>query len=434
MPTNFGGTTRKRKLPVSLPPYRLRVWSRNSGTVITNRAGTVNTKKWEGSQHTESLDHSNRWKAARKSRNAFKGDIGGPFFTEKKYCLVNDNAYSLDGRPVGTETQVGIYSGPLTAIDPNGVYGGFPTSIASPDVTLEALGAKAISNTKPTNPVADMTTFLGETIKDGIPKLLGASNGYWKGNTERALKAGADDYLSLEFAWKPMIRDIRSIANAIHHADAVIRQYERDAGKLVRRRFAFPTESGTEITQVASGIAPFMEGGVSGPFVDSTAPALGSVVRTRDWRRKRWFSGAFTYYLPSGYSQNDGVRELAHQAKITLGLELTPEVVWNLTPWSWAVDWFTNAGDVISNVSDILIDGLVVRYGYIMEHTVVHDRYTYVGSTRLKSRNTRPEDVTFVTETKKRLKATPYGFGLTWSSFTDRQLAILAALGISKSR
>jgi hypothetical protein len=125
---------------------------------------------------------------------------------------------------------------------------------------------------------------------------------------------------------------------------------------------------------------------------------------------------------------------LALEAKKLLGLSLTPDTVWNLTPWSWMVDWVSNAGDVVSNISDALFDGLVLRYGYMMEHTLTSDEYFFVGPTGFQPTNgPRPSSITLHHEVKKRVKATPYGFGLTWTSFTTRQLAILAALGITRS-
>jgi len=77
-------------------------------------------------------------------------------------------------------------------------------------------------------------------------------------------------------------------------------------------------------------------------------------------------------------------------------------------------------------------DGLVMKYGYIMEHTLVRDTYYFWGPTGYKSRNVHPMPITFVTETKVRRRATPYGFGLTFGGFTTLQKSILAALGISR--
>lgn len=120
-------------------------------------------------------------------------------------------------------------------------------------------------------------------------------------------------------------------------------------------------------------------------------------------------------------------------SKKLLGISLTPDTVWNLAPWTWAVDWFSNAGDVVSNVTDWAVDGLVLRYGYIMEHSLVRDTYTFVGPTTFQSESQRPQALIFSSERKLRRKATPFGFGLNWDGLSPRQLAIAAALGLSRS-
>jgi len=122
----------------------------------------------------------------------------------------------------------------------------------------------------------------------------------------------------------------------------------------------------------------------------------------------------------------------ATRAIDVLGLDLDLEVLWNAAPWSWAVDWFSNTGDLIHNMNRWSTDGLVLKYGYIMEHSVVRDKYTFVGPTGMKPVSTYPPSVTLVTETKIRRRATPFGFGLTLSGFTNQQKAIVAALGISR--
>ena len=121
----------------------------------------------------------------------------------------------------------------------------------------------------------------------------------------------------------------------------------------------------------------------------------------------------------------------ATRASVLLGIELTPEVLWNLTPWSWAADWFANMGDVLSNVSDFANDGLVMHYGYMMETS--HVTHTYDLHGHGLNGVESPLTLTFENIQKQRIKASPFGFGLTWESFTPRQLAILAALGISRT-
>jgi len=75
---------------------------------------------------------------------------------------------------------------------------------------------------------------------------------------------------------------------------------------------------------------------------------------------------------------------------------------------------------------------MVLRYGYVMEHTIVRDDWYFVGPTGLADKNVRPPVVSFVAETKLRRKATPFGFGLSYGSFSNRQKAIIAALGLSQ--
>jgi len=123
----------------------------------------------------------------------------------------------------------------------------------------------------------------------------------------------------------------------------------------------------------------------------------------------------------------------AAKAGPLLGIELTPEVIWNASPWTWAVDWFSNAGDVVSNVSDWSTDGLVLRHGYIMEHIVTTVQYALDRPTRIKPLGSIfASPVTAYLETKRREKATPFGFEIGWNGLSPRQLAIAAALGITR--
>lgn len=114
------------------------------------------------------------------------------------------------------------------------------------------------------------------------------------------------------------------------------------------------------------------------------------------------------------------------------GLRLDPELLWNLAPWSWALDWVGNYGDVIGNISAFTQDGLVMNYGYMMEHITVDTSYVLVGLA-LKGNASDVNPIQVISqEVKSRRRATPYGFGKNPDSFSNRQWSIIAALGISK--
>jgi len=310
---------------------------------------------------------------------------------------------------------------------------GFPPSGRSSETDLQVWGTKAIAQCSPTNSVADLASALIELRREGIPKLVGST--LWKSRTKdlrNVVKASGSEYLGLEFGWKPLISDVKDVAKSFIEFDEKIKQYERDAGRVVRRRYSFAPQLKRVVTTIHSN-SSVNTNPSNVRWIDSATAGKGTVFRIRVTTVNRWFSGAFTYHLPRDYKARVGVLGLADQARQVLGLDLTPEVLWNVAPWSWAIDWFSSTGDVIHNITDWSSDGLVMKYGYVMEHSIVRDTYTYVGPTGLTAPDyIRPPNYILVTETKIRRKATPFGFGLNLSALTGRQKAILAALGMSR--
>lgn len=294
----------------------------------------------------------------------------------------------------------------------------FPIALEVSDEDLISLGTTAISNVLPTNPINSAVVSLGELRAEGIPSLIGANT--WLDRTRSARNAGSE-YLNVQFGWMPLVSDIQGFAKTVERSDEIARQYEQNAGKPQRRRYEFPTDS-TNSNSIEFDFLPSPALKV-GYWLDTGSRITYVSVRTRTW-----FSGSFTYYLPK---LGTNARDLAIAKKL-YGARLTPDEVWNLTPWSWAVDWFTNMGDVIANASAFSDDGLVMPYGYIMSETA-HEVTYYTSGAKMKRLGKEVVgSQTLTTTVKKRLKATPYGFGLDPSSLSVRQWSILAALGLSK--
>nr|QDH88736.1 MAG: hypothetical protein H1Rhizo25414_000004 [Leviviridae sp.] len=373
-------------------------------------------------------------KGTPKSAPAY--DAGGDFFSQKTTVLAeNPSEQFISGRAFGSPSfdWCAEYRGPILATPLFGL-----TAPPEPSDNLDALGATAIARCSPTNNIASAANFLAELRADGLPKLFGASI---LKERLRFHKSLGEEYLNEEFGWKPLIGDLRSIASAVTHSHKVLSQYERDSGKVVRRRYEFPEETSQSTTFVRNQSASLGTWtGLFNPVYPGGDPleilyyggSTGSLYRTRQTWKKVWFSGAFTYHLPSLYNSRIKMVEDARHASTLLGLDLTPEVLWNATPWTWAIGWFSNAGDVVANLSDWATDGLVLKYGYIMMHSIVTDTYFVTNRGRLSSPAAQPSKVVISVETKRRKKATPFGFGLTMGQFTPRQLAITAALGLTK--
>lgn len=381
-----------------------------------------------GRQSTVDQNHTFR---ASSLRNWKGDDVGGPFDSVKtRITLGNSDAAGvfapdviIHPDPVWLNPWFSqYYRGPLLAVNPN-LYS-FPSV---PSSNLAAMGTNAIARCKPTNNVSNLAVDLLEIFRGQAPRIWGAT--LWKERSHAARAAGGE-YLNNEFGWQPLISDIRNAMRGVVNAHELLQAYERNSGKVVRRRYEFPLEQTESMTDLGpsngytlSALQPWtLSGSVPSPHL----------YRISKFSRRTWFSGAFTYHLPPGYGSRFGLVDAAAKAGYLFGIELTPETLWQAAPWTWVGGWFSNIGSLTSILSDMQTDGLVLRYGYVMEHTLASDTYTLNGKTPYLKSFPYATDVTFSYERKRRVRATPFGFELFWPDFSPRQLAITAALGLTR--
>lgn len=393
-----------------------------------------------GTQVTVSENHP-AWRKRGKTRPSRFVDMGGEFLMQKKYCRSPVGKpfrlFGLEVRdPFTGAVTVADYTGPLLPIAPDLMT--FPAFANSSNSELDVLGTKAIARCSPANPTADLSTFLGELYSDGLPKVTGAFLKELRGlHPKQVSKRLAEEHLNYQFGWLPFVSDIKNIVHSIDHAHEILSQYDRDSGRLVRRTYGFPPVETVTTTLVLDKTDPWINP-YSNTLTNDLINATGKVFRTDKVTKTQWFSGGFTYYIPpethDGVVTSDDIARKVIQAKKLLGFTVTPKAMWNISPWSWCVDWFVNVGDVHQNISNLMIDNQVLVYGYIMEHTVSERTYTFSGDTRFHSGNAYPPAITLVSETKLRRKATPYGFGISWDGLSALQKSILAAIGLTRWR
>nr|QDH86460.1 MAG: hypothetical protein H2Rhizo31384_000005 [Leviviridae sp.] len=385
-----------------------------------------------GSQTTTSENHP-AWKSRKK--NSFKGDLGGPFYTSKRYVETSSSTTLLSYETYNRFQDLGSfakYEGPFLPMSPDSYQ--WPSRVESSSKDLDELGTVAIARCSPASPAANMATFLGELYQEGLPHLIGSGLHALRSMTHRERRrAIGGEYLNYQFGWLPFVSDVRKIAHSIAHAHQVLGQFERGAGKLVRRRYEFPLSKSVTTSTVRQNVSPWLSpsgGGLSG---DGSQINKGTVFLTTTVTKKQWFSGGFTYWFPMGSDLRSSLARYAIEARKLLGLSLTPDSIWSVSPWSWAVDWFSDTNEFLTNWSNWAIDGQALAYGYVMEHSIARNTYTFSGPTGYYPSFVRPFDVSLVIETKQRRQATPFGFGLDWNGFSSVQTAIIAALGLSRS-
>jgi hypothetical protein len=434
-------TTRKRVLPYQGSRSSGLTSSFNSPRPGVSHSETVDVinstafKSFDGIQITVSENHP-LWKY--HSRGTFKGDLGGEFSSKKQYVLGgNPGAVSLVGvdapNPDRSFNSVN-YSGPWLPLDPRQCQ--FPAYADSSDSDLRALGTTAIALASPVNPTSNVTTFLSEFFQDGIPHMVGSVlRGLSDLKPSTIAKAFGGEHLNIQFGWAPFVSDLKHMFHSVRNASEILDQLDRDSGKVVRRGWKFKPDISNSIAQVTGNQGPWTLQ-YSSLLYDQFKDPKSVVMRETKVERYRWFSGAYVYYVPpeslNGLT-TDAVARKILQAERVLGVAPTPDAVWNLLPWSWLVDWFSNTGDLLDNLRNWILYNQVLKYGYMMEHTISTNTYTLVGDYYLRNGlpGPPPPSVSLVSETKRRIKATPYGFGVTYDGLSAMQKSILAALGLT---
>lgn len=373
-----------------------------SGTYMYSPGGSANTPRQQVyTDLTEMISISHPgWRRMQ--------DGGGPFQLVSTKWSVSPMSFGLKDDPPNLKGPVAVYFEP----------GDMNLPTLASKASLYASGTTAIARTLPNNSVAELSVALGELGKDGLPHYIGSSA--FKDKVHTAHKAG-DEYLNVQFGWLPLVNDIKRFAHAVKHRDRLMANYVKYSDKQIRRRYEFPASSSSR----SFGQAKYVENDISFPYIADYVDFTES---------KRWFSGAFRYHVPTPSGFAGKAAYYRSEADKLLGLNLTPEVVWNLAPWSWAVDWFSNTGDVLHNISKLGQDGMVMRYGYIMCQSTSSRQAYYRGRGDLKDYMARKSGSCFKqVSCKQRFPATPYGFGLSYEGLSNTQKAVIAALGLTRA-
>jgi hypothetical protein len=339
----------------------------------------------------------------------YDGDDGGPWH------LVRQVDLPTLGYINGNDPNKLLVDGEFVVDFPSG-YTRYSTPSEFSTADLDSFGTTAIARSAPTNPAFSLSTSLGELVGEGIPAIVGSS--LLKERVKAARSAGSE-YLGVEFGWRPLLRDLQSFAKTVKESERILHQYRKDSGMKIRRGYDGKADTGTKLYQ----------GNNIKVISNATLSATGTV--TENWYEKQWFRGAFKYHIPVSDTVLGKFREWSSMSNHLLGWKVTPETVWNLAPWSWAADWFANTGDVMANISNLGTDGLVLQYGYSMatrrrEALIAGTTYARYGQSAYMTRK-------IMEEWKQRRPATPYGFGVNLQTLSPKQIAIMAALGLSKT-
>jgi len=412
----------------------------------------------DGIQITES--DGNQWPLPSGSAIS---DSGSEFFTQKKEWVTKNLPYTslnfsdgsrfttgytkahVDGRFYVADAFHPTSQTFVGTLDARKLKPQFPPDLSSSRASLVTKGTIAVAACAPTNQVAHVASTLGELLQD-VPRVPGLALWQSRLRALETLASAGDEFLNIVFGALPTISDMTDFVKGVHTVDKAVDQFIRDSGRTVRRKYVFPTEETTTVDILPNaspvGYSGFEEAG-NNQLYGVCAAGLPSyeTVRTRVTKREIWFSGAFTYHLPEWFDSHSREDRKLLTAKL-LGAQPDLNTLWQLAPWSWAVDWFSDAGAFVKNLQSMISYGTVMRYGYVMEKTTTTDTFS-AGSVKSNPISPYKETykgrpypsvapITLRTTTKKRVQANPFGFGLSWDGMSTIQQAIVAALGITR--
>nr|UJQ84963.1 MAG: putative maturation protein [Leviviridae sp.] len=197
-----------------------------------------------------------------------------------------------------------------------------------PSAASDAIRLRAMTN--PGRAEVSLPVFIGEArdlphmIKSAGDSLLKRRK-YWFRNS-------AGQYLSWEFGWKPLMNDLRKIVTFQSSVDSRVKELERLYSKGgLKRRMKLGHWGAVEQ--------------LNNRFIESS---LGTVIQARETRFTQVERWGTIRWKPTTLPKSIDRPELQRQAiKAVFGLSLQAEDVWNLVPWTWLIDWFTNAGDFL---------------------------------------------------------------------------------------
>lgn len=367
-----------------------------------------------------------------------------------------------------SQKYVGGFSPP-----PDYAFGGLdistPNSFLTPNSTffpnLDAYGQKAWRKTKPKIEYADAYVFLkefkdtkrmvmstGKLMLDSFDETLrrainadavrlGVSGKRLENFVFKRLNSASrtkmmtpryasDQFLNGQFGWLPFLSDIWKFDSTIQNFIAINARISERNGKWRRRRVTVAT--GDDTIRVAGG-----NGCILDPVLGTHWSQYFLTEPTWETTQRTEFEvtsvGSFRYYLREFDMEkefyNSEWARMMRQLDI-FGARISPYNIYRAIPWTWANDWFNSASTYLEYLSDALMNDLVCKYFYVLGHWKVTTTFS---QTLPFPTGTKVLQFSKVIETKQRLPGgSPFDYSLTWDGLSPRQLAILAALGITR--
>jgi len=230
----------------------------------------------------------------------------------------------------------------------------------------------------------------------------------------------ASEWLNNQFGWVPFVGTLTDLITTV-------RNLQRNFDRLRDRNGEWEKRGGRIATIVDTDA-----GGTGTCSYSFIADSRFTEQLTYSVRRyctlDAWFEASYRYYIPELRNVKYPISLLQNM----LGLRISPKLLWDLVPWSWMADWFLDLDDILAKADDSQFGQLVTKDAYAMGRAIMNDMvdYKFKVSSSSGSR-TIYGTAAFPLVRQKRVRGTPFGFGVHSSDLSPWKVSILAALGLS---
>jgi len=281
-----------------------------------------------------------------------------------------------------------------------------------------------------------LTTASGmREVFHGLPKAMRNPRRAVRGVLAEMPKAASEHFLNHVFGWVPFVNDLTTGIDSVMRLNEYLAKQISQNNQWVHRGGTI-SKSDEVVQEYDTKDTPFPD---IYPVPDyrllrnvdygDGRNHLGHTTYTLRKRERIWFSGLFKYNIPSLARDHESLSHMLNLLRI-FGARISPDLIWKATPWTWFFDWFASNGELFSYLADRADQDLCARYAYVMRELTYVKTHTSV----LHLCDGTDLVMTWSQEivSKRRVRASPFGFGLSRSDLSPRQLAILAAIGITR--
>jgi hypothetical protein len=291
--------------------------------------------------------------------------------------------------------------------------------------------------TAPDRAIGSIGVTLIELLRGDIPSVLKNFQEMMAGYRSVKNYLGSE-YLNITFGWTPLIQEYANLIKVGMALERVI-YYESFRRK---RQWDGPSVGGTinPTRAISNNTLPYSGGTLKEGYGPSGSGQNNTYTQDAKWLAREDYHFASRYTgLAKATRRAESFSDTAQDILKRLGLVDDPTLLWDLTPYSWLLDWFTTMGESLVNAQTYSPHAgkYNVDFAYLTTQNTYHQQGHLLRSLTtdptMKVSVERASSV-LTSTTRWRERATPFGFGTQMASLSSGQFGILVALGLAQFR